>query len=181
MPRRQKAAADLVETADDVEDMDLDGAEFIEPQVDLRSKAKERKPKPGERDPVAAAEAALKRMEKSFGAWILDEINTLDKAYHAAEHAGFEGEAMLTFYRSSHDIKGQAATLGFPFAGRVAASLCRLLDHVDGTALPVDLVRQHVQAIRAIVHEGAREEGNALARTLAERLAEVTEDYVETL
>ncbi len=31
-------------------------------------------------------------------------------------------------FRAAHDIKGQAATLGFPLAAAVADSLCRLIE-----------------------------------------------------
>jgi chemotaxis protein histidine kinase CheA len=40
-------------------------------------------------------------------------------------------EAMPLLKREAHDMKGQAATFGFPSLSAVSQSLCRLLDHGD--------------------------------------------------
>ncbi len=156
-----------------------DQAEYMDPPVDLRSKAPERKRKRGEKEPVEAAEAALERMSKSFEVWMADETGRLAALWSEAEEAGYDEQTRDAFYRAAHDIKGQAATLGFPLAGRVAGSLCRLLDSIrDGERLPRPLVRQHVQSVRAMVTELTREEITPTAQALAERLDEVTKDYL---
>ncbi|MER2604857.1 MAG: Hpt domain-containing protein [Siculibacillus sp.] len=157
-------------------------AEFIEPKRDLRRKAKEIKLKPGEQEPVAAAEAALARMASSFDGWMAEETQRLAELWSEADRSGYEGEVREAFHRAAHDIKGQAATLGFPLAGRIAASLCRLLDgSVGGERMPHELVRQHVQSVRAIIAEQAREDTSDVARLLAERLDEVTTDYLDQI
>lgn len=161
-------------------DIDTSGGEMIAPTVDLRSKVKERKLQRGEKDPVAAAEAALKRMETTFVVWIKDEIENLLMAWRNAEAGGFEDGPRENLFRATHDLKGQAATLGYPAAGRVAGSLCLLLEHAGpAVRIPRELVGQHVQGIRAIVAEDARE--NPIADRLADRLEEVTKDYLERI
>ncbi len=76
-------------------------------------------------------------------------------------------------------MKGQALTLGYPLVGSVASSFCRLLEHVPGPEkLPLSLVEQYVEAIRAMVAEGARDTDNPTGAALADRLSEVTEDYL---
>ncbi len=155
-------------------------AEFIEPPADLRKKVKQRASRPGDPDPVAAAEAALSRMASSFDGWMSAETQRLTDLWTAADLMDYELEAREVFYRAAHDIKGQAATMGFPVAGRIAASLCRLLDAIDlPERLPRDLVRQHVQSVRAVILENAREDTSATARLLAERLDDVTEHYLD--
>jgi chemotaxis protein histidine kinase CheA len=155
-------------------------AEFLEPPSDLRKKVRQRPSKPSDKDPVAEAEAALARMATSFDVWMSEETQRLAALWNAADLTDFELEARDAFYRAAHDIKGQAATMGFPVAGRIAGSLCRLLDGVDTPEmLPRDLVRQHVQSVRAIIVENAREDTSATARRLAERLDEVTGDFLD--
>ncbi|NLH82091.1 MAG: Hpt domain-containing protein [Phyllobacteriaceae bacterium] len=157
-------------------------AEVIRPRNDLRAKVKQKRGGDGGLDPVAAAEAALARMADSFDGWMADETLRLATLFAEAEADAFDGEALETFHRTAHDIKGQAATLGFPLAGRIAASLCRLLDAKAETGrIPRDLVEQHVQSVRAIVGEQAREQGTATARRLVERLDEVTADYLSQI
>lgn len=179
MARAKPAETNAIEPEDDF-DIDTSGGETIAPAVDLRSKVKERKLQRGEKDPVAAAEAALKRMETTFVVWIKDEIDNLLKAWRAAEAADFEDGQREDLFRTTHDLKGQAATLGYPAAGRVAGSLCLLLEHAGpAIRIPTELVGQHVQGIRAIVAEDARE--NPVAERLADRLEEVTKDYLASL
>lgn len=165
---------------DDDFDIGID-TEVIAPKVDLRKKAKQRRLKAGEVDPVVAAESALKELTASFDVWMTDETQTLLSAWKSCEASGFGDEERNTLFRSTHDIKGQAATLGFPAAGQVAASLCALLDGVPPELLSRELVRQHVLAIRAIAQESRQNEPNALAERLAERLAQVTEEFIDSV
>lgn len=166
--------ADVVEIGPD--------AEFLAPRNDLRKKVKSRHARPDEPDPVAAAEAAVARMADSFDGWMVAETNRLGELFTLAEETEFDGEALEAFHRAAHDIKGQASTLGFPLAGRIAASLCRLIEaKLETGRLPRDLVEQHVQSVRAIILEQAREHESKTARRLADRLDEVTTDYLDQI
>jgi HPt (histidine-containing phosphotransfer) domain-containing protein len=178
------AAKAAVAQSDDMEDdFDFgDDAEIIAPKIDLRRKAKERRSKSGDIDPVAAAEAAMNDMSQKFSGWMTDGTETLISAWKACADADFTEDECTVFFARAHDIKGQAATLGFPAAGQVAASLCRLLELVTPTSrLPRELVRQHALAIRAIAQESTQNEPNALADTLAARLTSVTDEYLASL
>lgn len=165
----------------EIDDLEIGAdAEYIAPPSDLRKKVKKRPSKAGDTDPVAAAEAALARMATSFDGWMNEETQRLAELWSAADLTSYEMESREAFYRAAHDIKGQAATLGFPVAGRIAASLCRLLESIDAVErLPRELVRQHVQSVRAVIAENARENDSPTARRLADRLDEVTDDYLE--
>lgn len=182
MARAKAPAKKKVVEADEEFDIDTSEAEIISAGVDLRSKVKELKLGRGEKDPVAAAEAALKRMETTFVVWIKDETDKLLDVWRAADAVRFAEPQRSELFRGAHDLKGQAATLGYPTAGRIAGSLCMLLDHAGpAERLPRELVRQHVQAIRAIVAEDAREEANPTAVKLADKLEDVTTEYLASL
>jgi chemotaxis protein histidine kinase CheA len=154
--------------------------EIVEAKNDLRRKVREvRKTSPGD-DPVARAEAALKILSTHFEDWIADEIASIEKT-HAAWTAGGcpDGELREAFFRAVHDLKGQATTLGFPLATRVAASLCALLEGIPKAEdLPLPLVDQHVKAVRAIYREKARDEKDRIGSALAETLGDVTRAYL---
>lgn len=187
MRKKSKTAVEDVEIASAAVDDFGDGieigadAEFLTPPTDLRAKVKSRSAKPTE-DPVAAAEAALARMAESFDGWMGEETRRLADLFAAADLTDYEAETREALYRAAHDIKGQAATLGFPVAGRIAGSLCRLLDGIDEPdRLPRELVRQHVQSVRAVIAENARENTSDTARRLADRLDEVTDDYLDRI
>ena len=177
------AEPELTEPVEVVEDIEIGAdAEFLDPPSDLRKKVRQRPSKAGDKDPVKEAEAALARMATSFDVWMSEETQRLAELWSAADLTDYELEAREAFYRAAHDIKGQAATMGFPVAGRIAGSLCRLLDGVEtAERLPRELVRQHVQSVRAVIAENAREDTSPTALLLAERLDEVTDDYLDRL
>lgn len=150
--------------------------EIIEARNDLRKKVRQvRRRGPGD-DPVARAEAALKVLSRHFEDWIRDEIEVIGRTRDAWDKAGrMLGPERDDFFRAVHDLKGQATTLGFPLASRVASSLCALLDRVEDPALlPGGLVDGHVEAIRAIHRENARGEDDRIGMALAATLDEVT-------
>jgi chemotaxis protein histidine kinase CheA len=155
--------------------------EVIEPPVNLRSRVKVLRGNEARFDPVARAEDALKKLSASFGDWMSDETETLLKTWQEAKEKGFSEETMAPFFRASHDLKGQAATLGYPLAGKVAASLCELIEMSGPDNLPRDLAAQHVQAIRAMVRENVKQSDHRTASALIKTLREATDSYIESL
>ncbi|HEY2135306.1 MAG TPA: Hpt domain-containing protein [Xanthobacteraceae bacterium] len=130
-------------------------------------------------DPVARAEAALAELSTEFSGWMDDECEQLDKARAAVRQSGMGVQPREALFRAAHDIKGQAATLGFPLVAAVADSLCGLLEHTrDPRRIPVALIDQHVDAVRAIIREHGRPQAAAMAEMLTRRLREVSEDFL---
>lgn len=123
-------------------------------------------------DPVRRAENALELLSKEFQGWMNDEIDHLEKARELAAHSR-EISDFASLYRAAHDIRGQASTLGFPLAGEVAEGLCALMDRAASKPPSQTLVDRHVEAIRAIVREGARDHEDPVGLALVRRLAEM--------
>jgi chemotaxis protein histidine kinase CheA len=140
------------------------------------------KVKPGtkvEFDPVARAEAALAELAEDFIQWMEQECVRLDTARNAVRASGFNQGTRDALFLAIHDIKGQATTFGFPQVTPVAESLCRLIEHTpDMQRIPMGLVDQHVDAVRAITHRNTRGDSDANAARLAEKLRHVTDDFL---
>ena len=138
--------------------------------------------KPGTKvdfDPVARAEAALAELADDFSTWMNQECLRLDAARNAVKASGATPGNRDVLFRAAHDMKGQAATFGFPMVAPVAESLCRLLEHTpDAMRLPLPLIDQHVDAIRAITHKNTRGDSNSNAAKLAEKLRHVTDEFL---
>ena len=131
------------------------------------------------RDAIAKAEQALEDLSVNFDDWMKTETNRLLETRDAAIAAGFSANELEIFYQAAHNLKGQACTLGYPFADEICASLCRLLDKTgDKSRLPVALVKQHVDAVRAMVNEQAKGSENPKASILVKRLRDVTNEFV---
>src|SRR5215468_6305790 len=135
--------------------------------------------KPAGFDPVARAEEALGNLAGEFSVWMNRECEQLDAARQQVKAQGFAEETRGALFRAAHDIKGEAATFGFPLVAPPADSLCRLIEHTpDMTQIPLGLVDQHVDAIRAIVRENSRTDIEEVARSLTRRLREVTDEFL---
>jgi HPt (histidine-containing phosphotransfer) domain-containing protein len=135
---------------------------------------------PDDDDPVARAEAALAGLSSEFSTWMNAECERLEKARVDINNLGFTDKTHDAMFRAAHDIKGEAATFGYPEVAGVAESLCRLLEHTpDMTNIPRKLVDQHVDAVRAVVREHARPDVVDVAGALTRRLREVTDDYLK--
>jgi hypothetical protein len=152
--------------------------EVIRPENKLR-KAVSSTPYAPSDDPVARAELALAELSSEFSSWMDIECERLDKARCTIVVGGFTEASKNDLFHAAHDIKGQAATFGFPLVALAADSLCRLIEYSsDVTRIPLKLVDQHVDAVRAIYHEYARSDAKELAATLTKRLRVVTDEFL---
>jgi HPt (histidine-containing phosphotransfer) domain-containing protein len=130
-------------------------------------------------DPVARAEKALADLSSEFKNWMVIESDRLASAYAAIVNDGFTDAARGELFRAAHDIKGDAATFGFPSAGIAAESLCRIIEHAPDLAkVPAELIQHHIKAIQAIVAERTKLDTISLAHELSRRLRGVADEYL---
>ena len=153
--------------------------EVITPENKLRGAvSKEPSDATGE-DPVARAEKALAELSPEFGSWMDSECDRLDKARRDLLGGDASQASKDALFHAAHDIKGEAATLGYPAVASAANSLCRLIELTPNTTrIPPELIDQHVDAVRAIYREYARSNAKKLAAMLTRRLREVTDDFL---
>jgi HPt (histidine-containing phosphotransfer) domain-containing protein len=153
--------------------------EVITPENKLRKAVSTKPYLPGEEDPVTRAEKALDALSGEFANWMEQECDRLDKARQSIVSGGFTTSGKDALFHAAHDIKGEAATFGFPLVAAAADSLCRLIEYTpDLTRVPMKLVDQHVDAVRAIYREYSKSDAEALAASLTGRLREVTDEFL---
>jgi HPt (histidine-containing phosphotransfer) domain-containing protein len=151
--------------------------EVITPPNKLRKAIK--KASPLDDDPVAGAEKALADLAPEFSMWMQQECDRLDRARQQVRENGFNRVTREALFHAAHDIKGEAATFGYPAVAAAAESLCRLVEHTPSMdRIPMALMDQHVDAVRAIIREYSRSDAEALAQTLTARLREVTDEFL---
>jgi HPt (histidine-containing phosphotransfer) domain-containing protein len=132
-----------------------------------------------ERDPVLAADEALEQLSAEFENWMVDECEQLDRARKRLRAEGVTEGARESLFRAAHDIKGHAATFGFPTAAEVAESLCRLIEQApDLRSVPLTFIDQCVDAIRAIIRERDLVDAHRTATALAEGLRALADDLI---
>jgi chemotaxis protein histidine kinase CheA len=130
-------------------------------------------------DPVGRAEQALADLSGEFKSWMTTEVNRLSSAYVAIRNDGFNKARRDELFHAAHDIKGDAATFGFPAAAGVAESLCRVIEHApDLERVPAELFTHHINAILAIVHQNTKLDSISVSAELSRRLRKVADDYL---
>ena len=108
-----------------------------------------------------------------------DECERLDAARRKVREVGLSKQTRQELFLAAHDVKGDSGTLGYPEVGAAADSLCRLLEHTpDLTKIPLAIVDQHVDAVRAIVREHDRADIAAIATALTSKLRAVTDEFL---
>ena len=130
-------------------------------------------------DPVARAEKALAGLSGEFKNWMVVETDRLAAAHATILRSGFTKVTREELFRAAHDIKGDAATFGFPAAGVTAESLCRIIEHApDLDTVPSNLIEHHINAIQAIVRERTRLDTASTASELSRQLRGVADEYL---
>jgi HPt (histidine-containing phosphotransfer) domain-containing protein len=130
-------------------------------------------------DPVARAEQALAGLSGEFKNWMVVESDRLAAAYASVLKSGFNDVTSEELFRAAHDIKGDAATFGFPSAAAAAESLCRIIEHAPEIGeVPPQLIAHHINAIQAIVSERTKLDTVATANELSRKLRGVADKYL---
>jgi HPt (histidine-containing phosphotransfer) domain-containing protein len=130
-------------------------------------------------DPVARAEQALAGLSGEFKNWMQVEAARLSSAHSAILKNGFSESANEELFRAAHDIKGDAATFGYPSAAAAAESLCRIIEHApELDKVPPDLITYHIKAVLAIVNDHTKLDTATVAGELSRKLRGVADEYL---
>jgi HPt (histidine-containing phosphotransfer) domain-containing protein len=131
-------------------------------------------------DPIARAEKALAGLSGEFKNWMGIETDRLAAAHAEILKNGFTNFTREELFRAAHDIKGDAATFGFPSAAAAAESLCRIIEHApDLSEVPSELIAHHINAIQAIVRERTKLDTVSTASELSRQLRGVADEYLK--
>jgi len=127
---------------------------------------------------IKRAEDAMQALEGEFGDWLATDVMALTDA-RARYAATADVEARNALLRTAHDIKGQAPTFNYPLIARVAASLSRLIGELpSNTAIPLNLVDAHVNAILVIHKHKMQDTNDKTAQALCAELDARVDDVL---
>lgn len=124
---------------------------------------------------IADADRAIERLSKDYGRHLADDMAALEKYMAAVKSAPTTANLKILF-RLVHNMRGQAATFGFPLITEVGRSLCLYLLETETEAeVNVALIEQHVNALRVIYREKIEGHGDALSRQVVDALMKAVE------
>lgn len=124
-------------------------------------------------DALERAARAMEAVSPAFLEWMQADVEKLQAARLAAEDADWSDMALAALFAAAHDVKGMAATYGFPLATQLSASLCRFIETDAGKAAARDLpqlVCAHVDAVRATLRDGITSSAHPVGRALVQTL-----------
>ena len=115
---------------------------------------------------LARAEAALEGLSSRYLSWAEADIRALTECFARIEARS--GTAPLAeLFAIAHDIKGQAATFGYPLLTRIGQALCRLIERDPAATAEIGA---HVAAMAQVVRGRLEGDGGAAGRRLLAEL-----------
>ncbi len=154
------------------------GFQTITPPNTLQKKIRMLSGRDAQFDPVKKAEQAVERLSVNFADWMDEEVQRLMKVWQENKDTGFTEEARGDLYRTAHDMRGQASTLGFPSVGKIAGVFCDIMDAMGERDVPDAFMEKYIKAIRAIARETKAGEDNTIATTLADELSKAGAEMI---
>ena len=124
---------------------------------------------------LAKAEQNLASLKKDFPEWMATEFASLEEAWDNFKGKAPSSKALL--FRKVHDMRGQAATLGYTLAGRAADSLCKLMDTL--AVVPDSVIEAHIQTIRVIIRENVNVEDHPVGVMMIKALDKLSYDLIQ--
>lgn len=120
---------------------------------------------------IKAAEDAIQDLSVEFDDWLKEEIERLILVFDALKVSGWNAKISDEIFTISHDIKGQATTLGYPVITDICDTLCHLLEKTpDVSHISLNVIDLFVSSIHNIVQQCQRGEENKKANHIAQSL-----------
>lgn len=128
---------------------------------------------------VADAEKAIEQLSGDYHKYLAEDMESLEK-FMAALKANPNQTTFKDMFRLVHNMRGQAATFGFPLITEVGRSLCLyLLETEDPDDLHMALIEQHVNALRVIYREQIGGQGDQVSRQVVDALMKAVETQTQ--
>jgi chemotaxis protein histidine kinase CheA len=128
---------------------------------------------------LAKAEAIFQEMAEDYPDWVGGVLQNLAELHRRCVDTPEERRRLFEdITRIAHDLKGQGGTFGFPLISAFAASLNRfstLRSNIQDAH--VDIIKAHIDAMRAVIRERVRGDGGDIGKALAQGLETVIAKY----
>ena len=123
---------------------------------------------------IKAAEEAIEQLSDEFDNWLSVEIDRLDQSVVTLKSNGWNDEDKDELFTISHDIKGQATTLGYPVITEICDTLCHLLEKIpDYSHISINVIEIFASCIRSIVQQCQRGSDNDKANAISQGLRQM--------
>ncbi len=120
------------------------------------------------RQAIKAAEQAIEELSVEFDDWLIMEVDKLEEASNIIKNEGWNETNSDALFTISHDIKGQATTLGYPIISEICDTLCHLLEKTPDTSrINLKIIETFATSILLIISECEQNEENQKASAIS--------------
>lgn len=129
---------------------------------------------------MEAAEAALNKMSEDYPDWVSGLLVKLQEQHgRCVDTPEKRHEFFEEINHIAHDMKGQGGTFGYPLITKFSDSLYGFTIKRPGeiTDNQIELVKSHVDAMRAIIRGRVAGDGGEIGAKLSETLDEAIATY----
>ncbi|MFO7482909.1 hypothetical protein [Oceanibaculum nanhaiense] len=148
--------------------------EVIQPRNKLREMVGGGKQALGN-DTLRKAETAAKKVQDKtdYTGHAQTNLTRLMVAYDRAQ--GEErAEALHDMFEISHDMRGEGGSFGFPLVTQIGDILCKYLTALKSPdALEPPIVKLHIDALKVVINQRLRGEGDDTAKQVVDGLAQI--------
>ena len=158
-----------------------DSAEVIAPSKTLGEKAV-KDAGPGLEAILARSEKSVAGMHEDYCAVMKSEFKHLQELLVGltTENGPSPNIALKEIYTRCHDIRGLAATFGYPLVTAVGSSLCKLIDRLGERSLDhIDVITIHIETMAAIVNAKATDDGGKVGQQLTHDISHLVSKIME--
>lgn len=153
-----------------------DKLEIINPPNTLRSKVTVGGPGAVDAATIERAEKVIGNMAASYVDWAAEDLKKLGAALEGLNAGqGPKRDAIAAIFETSHDMKGQGGSFGYPLITAIANELCRLIEKIEGEPSPgeIDAIRIHVDSLRLVLKERIKGDGGKQGEAMLKGLRQV--------
>jgi hypothetical protein len=129
---------------------------------------------------LAEAEKALGKMSEDYPDWVSGLVVKLQEQHgRCVDTPEMRRDCFEAINHISHDMKGQGGTFGYPLITSFADSLYGFTVQRPGdiTDRQIELVKGHLDAMRAVIRGRVSGDGGEIGKKLTEGLNEAIKKY----
>lgn len=126
-----------------------------------------------------AANEKIENMESDYADWVAETLEELTQAHHRAIEEMDNADAHIaTINRIAHELRGQGGIFGYPLMTQFGKSLYEnTQEDVEITPALLELIKAHVDLIRAVTKEKVKGDGGDLGKQLLQSLHEAKKKF----
>ncbi len=125
---------------------------------------------------IKRAEVAIKKIGEDFASWAQSDLDEMDQALAAArEDPGRQEEYIMRIFRRAMELKGQGGSFGYDLISQVGDSLKKFTEsRREASPRDVEIIAAHVQAMRVVMADDIRGDGDEVGRAIVDGLYKLT-------